>query len=221
MKKLSNWVTVLFGLGFLAILGLAIRAYFSQYPSLTSENLDSFIRGFGPWALAVFFLAYTLSSPIPFLAPILAATGGLLFGPLAGTLLAILSAAVTSLIPFTIARRLGREWVEGKLNGSRLQAFMLRLDRGNGFTFILLLRLVPVLPWELQNYVAGVTRVTLPTYMAATLIGSAPLTICLALLGAAARQPDSWQFFAALALTGAVLVIPVLIVFIRTRRKEA
>jgi len=220
MKNISRWVTILFVLGFLVILGLVVRAYFSQYPALTSENLDLFIRGFGPWALAVYFLAYAFSSPIPFLAPVLAATGGLLFGPLWGTLASILSAAVTSLIPFSISRRLGREWVEAKLKGGRLDRLMQGIDRGSGFTFVLLLRLVPVMPWELQNYVAGVTRVTVPTYLAATLLGSTPLTLCLTLLGAAARQPTSWQFFASIALTGAVVLVPILIVYIRSRRKE-
>jgi uncharacterized membrane protein YdjX (TVP38/TMEM64 family) len=218
VKKPVNWVTALFVLVFLAILGLVARAYFSQYPALTSENLDLFIRGFGSWALAVFFLAYTLSSPIPFLAPILAATGGLLFGPVAGTLAAIFCAAITSLIPFFIARRLGRTWVEARLKGSRFNGVYQRIDSGSGFTVVLLLRLVPVMPWELQNYVSGVTRVSVPTYLAATLLGSTPLTVCLALLGSAARSPGSPQFFAAAALTAVVLLAPILFVYLRSRR---
>lgn len=214
-------MVVLFLAAFLAIVGLAARDFYSQYPVLNSENLDRFIRGFGPWALLVFALAYLLASPIPFMAPLLSATGGLLFGPMRGALVAILVAAVTSLVPFIISRRLGRDWVEARLKGTRLDDIYRRLDSGNGFTFVLLLRLVPVMPWEVQNYVAGVTRVTIPTYLAATILGSSPLTICLAILGAAARRPNSWEFFGALALAAVVLVAPIVVFAIRTRKRSA
>ena len=220
MKKQSNWVTFLFLLAFLALVGLAARTYFSQYPELTSDNLERFISGFGPWAVAVYVLAYLLSSPIPFLAPVLSATGGLLFGSLLGAALAILIAAATSLVPFSISRRLGREWVEAKLQNSKLNNIYKRLDTGNGFTFILLLRLVPLMPWELQNYLAGVTRVSVPTYLLATLLGSTPLTLCLAILGDAAKNPSSWQFAGSVALTAVVLVTPILIFYLRTRKKK-
>jgi uncharacterized membrane protein YdjX (TVP38/TMEM64 family) len=217
MKKQSNWLTLLFLLAFLGLVGLAGWAYFSQYPELNSENLDRFIRGFGPQAMMVYGLAYLVSSPIPFLAPILTATGGLLFGPVWGTLLSILSAAATSLVPFMIARRLGREWVDAKLKGTRLDNLYQKANQGSGFIFVLLLRLVPLMPWELQNYVAGVTQVRVPTYLLATILGSAPLSIALVILGAAARDPTSWQFFAALALAGAVLLLPILIVVLRRK----
>jgi uncharacterized membrane protein YdjX (TVP38/TMEM64 family) len=219
LKKQSNWVTVLFLLAFLALIGLAARAYYSQYPELTSDNLERLISSFGPAAVVVYVLAYLLSSPIPFLAPILSATGGLLFGPLLGAALAIVIAAATSLVPFSISRRLGREWVEAKLQNSKLNNIYKRLDSGNGFTFILLLRLVPVMPWELQNYLAGVTRVSVLTYMAATVLGSIPLTVCLAILGSAAKNPASWGFAGAVALTAVVLITPILVFYLRTRKK--
>ncbi len=220
MKKGSNWTIFLFLAAFLAIIGLAARSFFSQYPVLNSENLDLFIRGFGPWALLVYALAYLVASPIPFMAPILSATGGLLFGPIPGALLAILVAAFTSLVPFIISRRLGREWVEAKMKGTRVDDIYRKLNSGSGFTFVLLLRLVPVLPWEVQNYVAGVTRVPVPTYLAATILGSAPLTFCLAILGSAFRHPHSWGFVGAIFLTAFVLITPIVVFAIRNRKQS-
>ena len=212
-----NWLTALFVISFVTLLALAVRSFFSQYSQFTSDNLELFIRGFGPLGALIYALAYFLGSPIPFLAPILAAAGGLLFGPVSGTALAILASTATSLLPFMIARRLGRGWVETKLKGSRLDDLLQKANRG-GFTFILLLRLVPLMPWELQNYVAGITQVKLPTYLAATLLGCAPLSVALVILGAAAKQPTSWQFYAALALTGAVVAVPLVTVWVRSRR---
>jgi uncharacterized membrane protein YdjX (TVP38/TMEM64 family) len=216
-KNWLNWLTALFVLAFVTLLTLAVRAFFAEYSQFNSENLDRFIRGFGPLSALVYVLAYFLGSPIPFLAPILAAAGGLLFGPVSGTALAIISSTATSLLPFMIARRLGREWVETRLKGTRLDDLLQRANRGS-FTFILLLRLVPVMPWELQNYVAGVTQVKLSTFLPATLLGSTPLSVALVILGAAAKQPTSWQFAAALALTAMVLAVPLVIVWVRSRR---
>ncbi len=219
MKKQSSWTIYLFIAAFLAIIGIAAMSFYARYPALNSENLDLFIRGFGPWALLVFALAYLVASPIPFMAPILSATGGLLFGPIPGALLAILVAAATSLVPFMISRHLGRDWVESKLKGTRIDDVYRKLHSGNGFFFILMLRLVPVMPWEVQNYVAGVTRVAIPTYLLATILGSAPLTICLAILGNAIRRPRSWEFVGAIVLTVLVLVVPIVIFAIRNRKQ--
>lgn len=205
---------------FLVIVGISANAYFSQYHDLTSENLDAFIRGFGPWALVVFIFAYLVASPIPFMAPVLSATGGLLFGPWIGLLVAMLASIATSLIPFFIARRLGREWVQAKMKGGKLESFLNRVDDGSGFKFILLLRLVGILPWEMQNYVAGVTKVKLPAYFLATVLGMTPLTVGLVLIGAAAKQPGSWQFYAALAYMAVVFLGPILVVFLQQRKKS-
>lgn len=219
MKKSNIWMIV-FGLAFAGLLALAAWAYFSRYPQLTSAYLDEFIRSFGPLAVVVYGLAYLLSSPIPFMAPILAATGGLLFGPVTGTLLAVLISAATSLVPFMMSRSLGREWVEAKLKGTRLEGFYLRAYQNNGFRFILMLRLVPVMPWELQNYVAGVTQVSVPTYLLATVLGSAPLSIALVILGVTLKNPASWQFPAALALTGVILLAPIVTVALSSRASK-
>jgi uncharacterized membrane protein YdjX (TVP38/TMEM64 family) len=217
MKKKPNGWIVVFVLAFLGLVAGAAWAFFSRYPTFNTQNLDLFISGFGPWAMVVYGLAYLLSSPIPFMAPVLAATGGLLFGPVTGTLLAILIAAATSLVPFMMSRKLGREWVEARLKGTRVENFYRRAYQNNGFRFVLMLRLVPVMPWELQNYVAGVTQVSVPSYMLATILGSAPLSIALVILGATFKNPGSWQFFAALALTAVILLVPIAYVTLSSR----
>ena len=220
MKNWLNWLTALFILAFVVLLTLAAHAFFSEYSQFTSENLDHFIRGFGTLSGLVYVLAYFLGSPIPFHATILAAAGGLLFGPFFGAVLAVFSATATSLLPFIIARRLGRGWVETQVKGTRLDDWLQRANRGS-FSFILMLRLVPILPWELQNYVAGITQIKVPTYLAATLLGSTPLSVALVILGVAAKQPASWEFFAALVLNGVVLIVPIVVFWLHRRRKNS
>jgi uncharacterized membrane protein YdjX (TVP38/TMEM64 family) len=194
--------------------------YFSIYDTFNRENLHDFINGFGPWAPLAYALIYLVSSPIPFLAPVLSAVGGLLFGTLWGTVLVMLSAASSAFVPFYMARQLGRDWVESKLEGKKLDEIYKQSEGGKGFTFIMLMRLIPVLPWEVQNYVAGLTKVSPLTFVAGTLVGIIPGSFSLVFLGASATDPTSWQFFAAIGLKVVTALIPVVALAIRRRKRK-
>ena len=197
-----------------------IRGYFSQYDKLSRENIEAFIRSFGSWAPLAYAAIYIICAPIPFFAPLFSAIGGLLFGTIRGTLYLIVIATVSALVPFSLARRLGQEWVEGKLKGKKLDDIYQRSEGRKGFSFILLMRLIPVLPWEIQNYVGGLTKVSVPTFVVATMLGIVLGAFSLAFLGAAVTDPSSWQFYAAVALKIATALIPVVAIFIQNRRKK-
>jgi uncharacterized membrane protein YdjX (TVP38/TMEM64 family) len=192
--------------------------YFQQYDQFNRENLEAFISGFGAWAPVVYAVVYVVSSPIPFLAPVISAVGGLLFGTLWGMLIVLATATISALIPFTLARQLGRDWVESKVKGKKIEEYYRQSEGEKGFTFIVLMRLVPVLPWEVQNYVAGLTQVSVPIFIAGTVLGIIPGSFSLVFLGAAATDPTSWQFFLAVGLKIATALIPVVVTFIRSRR---
>ncbi len=194
--------------------------YFSIYDTFNRENLSAFIGGFGAWAPLVYALIYVVSSPIPFLAPVLSAVGGLLFGTVWGTVLVMLSAAGSAFVPFYMARQLGRDWVESKLEGKKLDEIYKQSEGGKGFTFIMLMRLIPVLPWEVQNYVAGLTKVSPLTFVAGTLVGIIPGSFSLVFLGSSATDPTSWQFFTAIGLKGITALIPVMAIAIRRRKNK-
>jgi uncharacterized membrane protein YdjX (TVP38/TMEM64 family) len=191
--------------------------YFSQYDQFNRQNLEAFIGGFGAWAPIIYIIVYTVSSPIPFLAPVLSAVGGLLFGTLWGMLLVVGSATLSATIPFFLARMLGREWVEQQVKGSKIEKFYQQSEGSTGFIFIMLMRLIPVLPWEVQNYAAGLTQVTLPTFAAGTAVGILPGSFSLVFLGASATDPTSWQFFLAIGLKIVTALIPILGVYLRSR----
>ena len=113
--------------------------------------------------------------------------------------------------------RLGHEKVE---NSPKLQLIYQEAIRSNSFRFVLLLRLIPVVPWEMQTYIAGLTPISIPKFLIATALGSAPGTFLLVFLGASITDATSPQFRIALALNGAVLLIAASIVLLR-RQKQA
>ncbi len=204
------------------ILGLLIATiwyYFSIFDRLSGENVQTFIGGFGVWAPLVYVVLYIVSAPIPFGTLILSPLGGLLFGPLWGAVLVIGVATLSSTIPFLMARQLGRDWVASKLKGGRLKEIYRHSEGQGGFVFVLMMRLIPVLPWEVQNYVAGLTKIPIPSYVVATAVGIIPGSTALVLLGDAITDPRSWQFAAAIGLNVAVMVAaPLVASYLRRRR---
>jgi len=221
-SKNRKWLQLILVVTIFAVFAAAARYYFSLYDEFNQENLREFIAGFGPWAPLAYAAVYVISSPIPFLAPVISAVGGFLFGIVGGTLAVLIIASLSALVPFMLARQLGREWVEAKLQGNtRFQEIYRQSQGQGGFIFILLMRLIPILPWEVQNYVGGLTKVSLPSFLAGTVVGIIPGSFSLVFLGAAAADPTSWQFVAAIALKIITALIPVVYLAVKKRRNKS
>jgi uncharacterized membrane protein YdjX (TVP38/TMEM64 family) len=86
---------------------------------------------------------------------------------------------------------------------------------------VLLMRLVPILPWEVQNYVAGLTQIAIPKYLIATALGIVPGSAALVFLGESITDPTSWQFFAALGFNAIIMIgAPLIARFVMNRNKK-
>ena len=194
-------------------------AYFLQCDGNGCPSVEEFVRSFGAWAPVIFGVTYFASSPIPMVAPLLSAAGGLVFGPVLGTILVLVFATGSSLIPFFLARRLGSDWVASKLKGKKIENLYKQSEGSGGFLFILLMRLIPILPWEIQNYVGGLSKVPVMTFVLATILGIIPGSFSLVFLGSAISDPTSWKFYFAIGLNVVIALIPTLSVYFK-RRKE-
>ncbi len=135
-----------------------------------------------------------------FLVPgaVMTIAGGLAFGAMRGAIWSLVGANLGALIAFGAGRFLGRSFVEGMV-GERFRNMLDRLVR-NGFFVILYLRIVPVIPYNALNMLAGASPITFQDYFWASLIGMIPGTILFAMLGDALWHPTSPRFFVALGL---------------------
>lgn len=116
---------------------------------------------------------------------VFSATFGLGFGIFLGTLVVFVGACAGAMVSFLLARYLLRKQVE-KL--SKKYATFEAIDtaiRENGFKIFVLLRLSPLIPYNVFNYVGGVTDVSFRSYCFA-LIGILPGTVLYVFLGASA-----------------------------------
>ena len=219
-KSTSNFLQIGFIAIILIVFGITAWYFFQQYDRFNVENLRQFVEGFGPWAPFAYVLIYTISAPIPLLGTVISAAGGLLFGVLAGTILAVLSATFSSLIPFFLSRSFGREWVQKRIKSDQLKATYQKSEGKGGFLFILMMRLIPVLPWEIQNYVAGLTKVKIPVFLLGTVLGIIPGSFALNFLGDSISDPTSWQFYAAIGINVVAFLVPAGYLFIKGRLEK-
>ena len=134
-------------------------------------------------ALACYMLLYVavvaLSLPV---AAVLSIAGGLLFGWMVSVPATVVAAVAGSIIVFAVVKT-----SFGAALAERSGPFVQRLSKGfaeNGFSLLLFLRLTPVFPFWAVNAVAGLTRMPLGTFIAATAIGIIPGSIAFALVGA-------------------------------------
>jgi uncharacterized membrane protein YdjX (TVP38/TMEM64 family) len=142
--------------------------------------------------------------------PILAGAAGLLFGTAAGTPLALAGVICASLVQMFVTRRLAAGQ-HGNLLPERTKAIEDFLTR-HGAVAVMESRIVPLLPWGLVNYSAGLTRLHYRDLAVGTLIGGAPKVFAYTALGGSLSNLDSPEALAAIALLAALALAGALFV---------
>jgi uncharacterized membrane protein YdjX (TVP38/TMEM64 family) len=152
----------------------------------------------GDWGPLVYMMLYAVGPSFLVPGAVMTIAGGLAFGTLWGSVYSLIGANVGAVVAFGAGRFLGQGFVEGVV-GKRFDAVLGRIAR-HGFHIILYLRMVPVIPYNALNLIAGASRIVFRDYLWATLIGMIPGTILFAFLGDALWHPLSPRFFLALLL---------------------
>ncbi len=133
--------------------------------------------------LAAYATAVALAVP---LGGLFTVAGGLLFGTLAGGMLAVAGATTGAVLLFLAART-----ALGPLLAARAGPFLDRLRprlQRDGFSALLALRLIPAVPFWLGNLAPALVGMRLGSFAAATFIGIIPATFVFASIGAGLRH---------------------------------
>ena len=168
----------------------------------------------GPWAPAGYVLLFTLLPAVFFPVAVLALAGGLLFGLVRGSLYTFLGAMLNCTFMFLLSRRFGRARVEGYIRQKLPAVWQARLRRAGGrqgFWLLVLLRLIPAVPYNLINYAFGLTGMGLSRYLLASAIGIIPGTLAFINIGDKALDPASPAFWAAVGLLVLLLAVTALL----------
>ncbi|KAG2448463.1 hypothetical protein HYH02_006355 [Chlamydomonas schloesseri] len=186
--------------------------------ALLKDNIRDFLEFFidaveswGPLGYLAYAGVYTGLEVLAVPAIPLTMTAGVIFGPIPGTIITSLSGTLAATIAFLIARYAARDKI---LRLARRNTRFNAIDKAiarNGFKFVTLLRLSPLLPLAASNYLYGLTSVDLGSYVAGSFLGMLPGTyayVTTGHLGKAALMEgegslgvESWQVALGLGVT--------------------
>ena len=201
-----------------AIFVLPFRDWFIQF-----EEYVKGLGSLGPIAVALLFVVTTV-----LLIPGSAITvgAGTLFGLKTGFFVVLVGANLGALSAFLLARTLLRgkvtKWAGGNAKFSSLD----RAIGSQGFKMVFLSRLSPAFPFNMLNYLLGLTAVRTGAYVVANLLGMLPGILLYVYIGAAARDALAGQtdgstdlYQQILKYVGLLATVAVVVIVIRVARR--
>ncbi|KAM0954209.1 putative SNARE associated golgi family protein [Dioscorea sansibarensis] len=179
-----SWSSV-FRVSLMLVLLAAIVAAFVILP--VEQILKDFLvwvkQNLGPWGPLALAIAYIPLTVLAVPASILTLGGGYLFGLPLGFIADSIGATIGATAAFLLGRTIGRPYVISKLKDyPKFQAVAIAIQR-SGFKIVFLLRLVPLLPFNMLNYLLSVTPVSVGEYMMGSWLGMMPITLALVYVG--------------------------------------
>lgn len=138
-----------------------------------AEITDWFVRsGSRPWAIPAFLLAYVIFNLLLIPPGFLSAAAALMWGWWVGGLIELVVATLASFPPYLLSRGATTDWLARRF-GPGFTAFQYRLEK-EGFVSLLIVRLLPIIPYSIVNYAAGAANIRTRHYALATLMGMIP-----------------------------------------------
>lgn len=175
-----------------------------------------FVAGLGLAGGVLYGIVYVLAALL-FVPGILLTLGaGLAFGLAWGVVIVSLASTTAAAAAFLIARYAARRKVEALARSHPKFAAVDRAIAKNGWKVVALMRLSPVIPFSISNYLYGLTAVRFLPYLAASWAAMLPATFLYVYLGAAGaslgsgKEKSPWEWVllgGGLAATVAVTVI--------------
>lgn len=207
---------ILWRAGTLAFLfGVAVVIAFTV-PLPSMDQIHSWIEKAGFLGEVGFVVGYALVTLTPVPKNVVSIAAGIAWGLALGVGLVLMGALLGAALAFMIGRALGRDAIE-RFTGARVKAVD-ELLRRRGLLSMIGVRLIPVLPFTVINYAAGLTAVRIRDYALGTVIGIIPGTVAYVAVGAYGAELNV-GFFIALGVLG-VLTIGGILVAYRLRGKK-
>ncbi|NNF51358.1 MAG: TVP38/TMEM64 family protein [Gammaproteobacteria bacterium] len=209
------WLVLSIGLGWVAL----------NYPVAERlVGLAEWVRA-NPWQSIPLFV-FTYVAVTVLMAPgwIMTVFGGYLFGWLAGTAVVSVASLLGAIAAFVAGRTFLRDWVAGRAEKfPRFHAIDRAIEK-KGFAVVFLTRVSAVFPYNLLNYLYGVTGIDLGRYALATWLGMLPVIAMYVFAGATAEdilalargEADSGQAGVVIAVVAAVAIILVVVILTKT-----
>lgn len=209
MKK--SIIKILITVGVVAAVYLVLK-YYGITDEIRLENvpkIKTWVASFGKIAPLIYIGLYLVStvfflpgSPVTVLA-------GFVFGPLWGVFYASVASIISVSIAFLIARYVARDLVEGWVKDNAQFRKIDEQVEEQGWRILMFTRLVPIFPFNLQNYAYGLTSIRFSTYVLVSAIFMLPGTAVFVQLGGAfvSGEGNIWKTLLYLGVAGVLMVL--------------
>ncbi len=158
----------------------------------------------GVWAPLLFVLLQAVLTIMPLPRTVFTVAAGVLFGAVWGVALALVGSALAALAAYGLVRWVGGPFVERHAHRAGFTWLRARLDH-SGLLAMVSLRLLPMVPFSVMNYAAGLAGVRLFPYMVGTVLGVLPGTVTIVILGDAVTSGNVNPALLAVSVLGAVV----------------
>lgn len=196
-----NFKSGIFLLTVLCIVATGLGVYFLG--GIDQEQLQTWLKQAGLWAPVIYIVLYTVGTILILPSTPLNLSGGAIFGAWWGTLWTTIAAVIAAVVAFAFTRTVGRDVVARKFAG-RWEAMDAEMRQGGVF-YMFAIRLLPIIPYGLVNFAAGLTSIRFKDYLVGTVLGTVPGILPFVMMGSglrALKSGDILPLMGALALTG-------------------
>lgn len=166
----------------LGVVGLAVVLGSPDVAAMRSR-----IDAAGIWGPALFVALYAVLALLPLPKAVLTAAGGAFFGLGVGAGLSLAGALMGAIVSFGAGRLLGRDVIDRLLRGRLARADAVLGD--HGLSAVLVVRLIPLVPFVAINYASGLTGVRFRHYVLGSALGMIPGSLAYAAMGAYGTDP--------------------------------
>lgn len=147
------------------------------------KGFNEWVKSFGPWGVVFYIGVYALATVLFVPGWILTVGAGVAFGLFWGTFAALIGATIGAMFAFLIARYVARGAVSKRFGKNKKFRAIDDAIGQQGWKMVGLLRLSPLVPFNLSNYLYGLTAIAFVPYFLATLVGMLPGTVLYVYLG--------------------------------------
>ena len=196
----------------LVLLGCAVLTalYFLVFAKVSAQDIYALLAKYDKAAPWLYILLFTLLPAFFFPVAVIALAGGLLFGLWWGSVYTFIGAILNCTLMFLMAKHFGRRSIDRYVQEKLSPQWRSRLQRAagkEGFLLLIILRLIPAMPYNLINYGFGLSQMSWGAYIVGSALGIIPGTLVFINIGDKAMDPSSPSFWIAMGLLVLLLIV--------------
>ncbi len=147
------------------------------------RHFTDWIKGLGPLGIILYMGVYAVATVLFLPGWIFTVGAGIAFGLLWGTFAAICGATIGASLAFLLSRYVARDSISKRFGKNKKFKQIDAAIGKQGWKMVGLLRLSPLIPFNLSNYLYGLTAIAFVPYVIASFVGMLPGTLLYVYLG--------------------------------------